>query len=103
MDLIPTMLLRIGCVLLLSKYARMTMLMRCDVVRRVFQMAPQDSALFYALLESWEGVAFFRTLDSPGSNLCEVELSIPVSMKREAQEALDRIGESLSLLEVFSD
>ncbi len=67
-----------------------------EVLTRVIRVRKQDSAFIYHLLESYEGIASYSTLDSPpGSSYCDLELSIPAGFAEDVERLLSELGDKV--------
>ena len=54
----------------------------------------EDSAFVYCILESYEGIASYSTLDhAPGSPHRDLELNIPLDFVTEVKALLERLGD----------
>lgn len=61
------------------------------VIRRV-RMRKEDSAFFYALMESYEGIAAYSTLDSPPDTPHrDLELQVPPDFVIEVDNLLSEL------------
>ena len=62
-------------------------------IRRQIRVKKEDSAFVYFILESYEGIASYSTLDfQPGDLHRDLELRIPADFLVEVEELLDRLG-----------
>lgn len=63
-------------------------------VRKVIRVRKEDSALVYHLLESYEGIASYSTLDHEvGSPFRELELRVPPDFVEEVERLLESFKE----------
>jgi hypothetical protein len=66
-------------------------------VKRYYRLPREQIGYLRFLLESYDGLAFGRTLD-PRAAL--VEIAFPPSRRRDAEDLLDALGVELALTEV---
>jgi len=66
-------------------------------VKRYYRLPRERIGYLRFLLESYDGLAFGRTLDARAAL---VEIAYPPSRRRDAEELLDALGAELSLSEV---
>lgn len=63
-------------------------------VKRYIRVKKEDSAFVYFILESYEGITSYSTLDhQPGAPYRDMELGIPVDFEGEVQDLLERLGD----------
>ena len=65
-----------------------------SAIKKIIRVRKEDSAFVYFILESYEGITSYSTLDSrPGELHRDIELSIPPDFLGETQRLLERLGE----------
>jgi hypothetical protein len=63
-------------------------------IRKVIRVRKEDSAFVYNLLESYEGITSYSTLDHKvGDSFRDLELRIPPDFVNEVEELLKSLGE----------
>lgn len=63
------------------------------VLIRKIRVQKEDSVFVYAIMESHEGVISYSTLEHPpGALHRDLELTIPWSLREEAEKILDDLG-----------
>ncbi|HLD98700.1 MAG TPA: DUF4911 domain-containing protein [Bdellovibrionota bacterium] len=63
-------------------------------IRKVIRVRTEDSAFVYFILESYEGITSYSTLDfKPGDAYRDLELRIPPDFLSETEDLLRRLGE----------
>ena len=63
-------------------------------VRKVVRVKKEDSAFLYMILESYEGITSYSTLDSkPGDAYRDLELRVPPDFVGEVEDLLGRLGD----------
>ena len=66
----------------------------CQVRIRTIRVRKEDSAFIYCLLESYEGIASYSTLESKnGDPHRDLELQVPVDFVEEVEALLQQLGE----------
>ena len=65
-------------------------------IRKVIRVRTQDSAYVYFILESYEGITSYSTLDSkPGDAYRDLELRTPPDFQTEVDEVLKNLGDMI--------
>ena len=65
-----------------------------QAIRKRIRVRKQDTAFIYFILESYEGIASYSTLDShPGDAHRDLELIIPTDFEAEVASLLKDLGE----------
>ena len=65
-----------------------------QIVKRTIRVRKEDSAYIYFILESYEGITSYSTLDyEVGSPYRDLELTIPVDFLLEVEDLLKTFGE----------
>lgn len=65
-----------------------------EAIQRKIRVRKEDSAFIYCILESYEGIASYSTLEHrPGDSHRDLELSVPVGYINEVEDLLRRLGE----------
>jgi hypothetical protein len=65
-----------------------------SVILRKIRVKKEDSAFVYFILESYEGICGYSTLEGPPeANFRELELQIPACFDQEVQEVLNELGD----------
>jgi hypothetical protein len=63
-------------------------------IRKVIRVRKEDSAFVYNLLESYEGITSYSTLDHKvGDSFRDLELRIPPDFVEDVEDLLKRLGE----------
>jgi hypothetical protein len=63
-------------------------------VKKVIRVKKEDSAYVYFILESYEGITSYSTLDfKHGDNFRDLELRIPTDFLSEVEDLLKILGE----------
>ena len=63
-------------------------------IRKIIRVRKEDSAFVYFILESYEGITSYSTLDfKPGDAYRDLELRIPPDFLCETEDLLKRLGE----------
>lgn len=63
-------------------------------VRRKIRVKKEDSAFVYFILESYEGITSYSTLEfKPGDGYRDLELRIPPDFINEVDDLLKRLGD----------
>lgn len=67
-----------------------------DAIRKRIRVAKADSVFVYWILESYEGIAAYSTLEFlPEDRHRDLELQIPPDFKDEVNALLHRLGETV--------
>lgn len=65
-----------------------------QAIRKKIRVRKEDTAFIYFILESYEGIASYSTLDSqPGDAHRDLELIIPTDFEAEVASLLKDLGE----------
>ncbi|MFZ9596698.1 MAG: DUF4911 domain-containing protein [Bdellovibrionia bacterium] len=65
-----------------------------QVLKRVIRVKKEDSAYVYFILESYEGITSYSTLEHPvGCAYRDLELRIPVDFIEDVEKLLKRFGD----------
>jgi hypothetical protein len=65
-------------------------------IRQVIRVKKEDSAFVYFILESYEGITSYSTLDfKPGDLHRDLELRIPPDFEQEVAEVLESFGDMI--------
>lgn len=65
-----------------------------NALHRTIRVRKEDSAFVYFLLESYEGITAYSTLDSkPGDSYRDLLLLIPPDFASEVNQLLNQLGE----------
>lgn len=68
-------------------------------VRKVIRVRKEDSAFVYCMLESYEGLTSYSTLESRPEDLYrDLELRIPRDFVEETDDLLRRLGDLVTVL-----
>ena len=71
-----------------------------QTIRRVIRVRKEDSAYIYFILESYEGITSYSTLDfEAGSPYRDLELRIPQDFLSEVEDLLKSFGELIYEIE----
>ena len=67
-----------------------------SAIRRVIRVRTEDSAFVYFILESYEGITSYSTLDfKQGEPYRDLELTIPSDFVEEVDSLLKRLGDMI--------
>ncbi|MEO5969023.1 MAG: DUF4911 domain-containing protein [Bdellovibrionia bacterium] len=71
-----------------------------QTIKRTIRVRKEDSAYIYFILESYEGITSYSTLDfEVGSPYRDLELRIPVDFLTEVEDLLKEFGELIYEIE----
>ncbi len=69
-------------------------------IRQVIRVKKEDSAFVYFILESYEGITSYSTLDFKSGDLHrDLELRIPPDFEQEVEEVLNSFGDMIYRVE----